>query len=94
MTNINRSYIFACFENICSYFCHIHDRIPGEVAFGDASYTVLEGTEAVNIKVVRRGYLGNIVSVGKIIEHSQKETKDKQTKTTTTNKQTKKTNKP
>ncbi|XP_072016154.1 uncharacterized protein [Amphiura filiformis] len=33
------------------------------IAFGDASYTVIEGTKVVNVKVVRRGYMGSIVSV-------------------------------
>ncbi|XP_072051649.1 uncharacterized protein [Amphiura filiformis] len=38
-------------------------QIKAEVAFGDVAYTVNEGVGVVTVKVVRRGYLNNIVSV-------------------------------
>ena len=41
--------------------------IIGEVYFGDPSYSVVEGVGVVTVQVVRRGNLGNIVSVGKTI---------------------------
>ncbi|XP_072017220.1 uncharacterized protein [Amphiura filiformis] len=41
----------------------IIEDCDSECAFGDPSYTVMEGSRFVNIKVIRRGYLGNIDSV-------------------------------
>ncbi|XP_072051597.1 uncharacterized protein [Amphiura filiformis] len=40
-----------------------------EVIFGDVTYTVNEGVGVVTVKVVRRGYLNNIVSVGQAVGH-------------------------
>ena len=52
----------------CSYACLIDSLfsyLVAEVIFGDVAYTVNEGVGVVTVKVVRRGYLNNIVSVGK-----------------------------
>ena len=48
-----------------SFVCFLISQYIGEVSFGDTSYTVNEGEGTVYIKVKRRGYLSNIVSVGK-----------------------------
>ena len=39
----------------------------GEITFAETFYAVHEGTATVRVKVIRRGYVGNIARIGEKI---------------------------